>query len=86
MKCPEVNRLDLAPFVAEHQTSLYAFLYRMTGDSYLAEDLMQETFVRALRARNTYNPRGRLASWLFGIATNLLKDHWRRERKRHPCP
>lgn len=75
--------MDLAEFVAGQQASLYAFLYRMTGDSYLSEDLMQETFVRALRASKTYKPQGRLASWLFSIATNLVKDHWRKQRSRN---
>ncbi len=73
-------------FVTEHQHSLYAFLYRMTGDRYLAEDLMQETFVRALEASERYKPQGRLASWLFGIAANLTKDHWRKQRNRHSVP
>ena len=78
--------MDLAGFVIEHQTSLYAFLYRMTGDRYLAEDLMQETFVRALQASKRYKPQGRLASWLFGIAANLTRDHWRKQRNRHSVP
>lgn len=78
--------MDLEELVAGHQTSLYAFLYRMTGDAYLAEDLMQETFVRALQASKTYKPQGRLSSWLFSIAANLTKDHWRKQRNRRSVP
>ena len=78
--------MDLAEFVASHQTSLYAFLYRMTGDPYVAEDLMQETFVRALRASKSYKPQGRLTSWLFSIAVNLVNDHWRKQKSRPSVP
>lgn len=38
---------NLAELVAEHQGSLFAFLYRMCGNADMAEELMQETFVRA---------------------------------------
>lgn len=78
--------MDLAELVTGHQSSLYAFLYRMTGDRYLAEDLMQETFVRALQASKRYKPQGRLISWLFSIAANLTKDHWRKQRNHDSVP
>ncbi len=70
--------MDLGRLVLDHQSSLYAFLYRMTGDPHLAEDLMQDTFVRALQASAKYQPQGRLSAWLFAIALNLTKDHWRK--------
>ncbi len=74
--------MDLEELVRDHQSSLYAFLFRMTGDHYLAEDLMQDTFVRALRASKGYRPRGRFSAWLFSIAVNLARDHWRKVHSR----
>jgi RNA polymerase sigma-70 factor (ECF subfamily) len=73
--------LDLPELVAQHQTNLFAFLYRMCGDTHLAEDLTQEVFVRAIRAAGRYEPRGKVTTWLFSIAANVVKDHWRRQTR-----
>lgn len=78
---------NLAELVAEHQGSLFAFLYRMCGDAALAEELMQETFVRALQAAKRYRPEARVSTWLFSIAANLVRDRWRRRaRQGDPLP
>ncbi len=73
--------MDLAELVAGHQTNLFAFLYRLTGDPALAEELMQEVFVRALRAAERYRPQGKVSTWLFAIAANVTRDHWRRRQR-----
>lgn len=73
---------NLEQLVAEHQGCLFAFLYRMCGQADLAEELMQETFVRALRAAKRYRPEGKVSTWLFSIAANLLRDWWRRQARR----
>jgi RNA polymerase sigma factor (sigma-70 family) len=70
---------NLPELVAGYQDSLFAFLYRMCGDADLAEELMQETFVRALRAAGRYQPDALLTTWLFQIAANLLRDRWRQQ-------
>jgi RNA polymerase sigma-70 factor (ECF subfamily) len=74
----------LENLVANHQGSLFAFLYRMCGDADLAEELMQETFVRALQAAQRYRPQASVSTWLFGIAANLVRDRWRRQARRGP--
>jgi RNA polymerase sigma-70 factor (ECF subfamily) len=65
---------------AEHQTPILNYLYRLVGDPALAEDLCQEAFTRAWRARvqlpQIENPR----AWLYRIATNAARDHLRRTR------
>lgn len=49
----------------------------------VAEDLVSETFLTALRNRDTFDPvRGTAQAWLFGIATNLLRNHHRSEVRR----
>ncbi|MGE5672931.1 MAG: RNA polymerase sigma factor [Mycobacterium leprae] len=73
--------MEIGPLVAEHQAALFAFLYRMCGDADLAEELMQETFVRALQAAATYTPRAKIRTWLFHIAANLVRDRWRRRAR-----
>lgn len=76
--------MDLEQFIAEHQGALFAFLYRMVGEQDLAEDLMQETFARALQAAKRYRPQGKVSTWLFAIAANLVRDRWRRKQVRGP--
>jgi RNA polymerase sigma factor (sigma-70 family) len=64
---------------AEHAQALYAFLSYRTGDRVLAEDLLADTFERALRARRRFDRRKASAkTWLYTIALNLMRDHHRR--------
>src|SRR5215217_7743028 len=59
--------------------SLFGFLAYRTGDRALAEDLLADTFERALRARRGFDRRrGTERNWLYAIALNLLRDHARR--------
>jgi RNA polymerase sigma factor (sigma-70 family) len=65
-------------YEAEAQ-SVYGFLAYRTGDRALAEDLLADTFERALRSRRKYDARkGTARNWLYAIALNLLRDHARR--------
>jgi RNA polymerase sigma-70 factor (ECF subfamily) len=58
---------------------VYAYLFARTGgDHALAEDLTQQAFLRAIRARTSYDGRAPIVAWLCGIARNLLTDHHRR--------
>lgn len=64
---------------AEEAESLFAFLAYRTGDRLLAEDILADTFERALRARHRFDPRrGAERAWLYSIAVNLLRDRARR--------
>lgn len=72
------NLMDL---LVQHQGSLFAYLYRMCGDADQAEELMQETLIRALCAAERYRPETNLKNWLLSIATNLLRDQWRRKKR-----
>jgi RNA polymerase sigma-70 factor (ECF subfamily) len=67
-----------------HAGSVYGFLVRRLGDSALAEDLYQETFLRLHRARRSYDPSRPFRAWLFAIVHNLLADT-RRTRRRRPA-
>jgi RNA polymerase sigma factor (sigma-70 family) len=59
--------------------SLFAFLAYRTGDRSLAEDLLGDTFERALRARTRFDRRrGSERTWLYAIALNALRDQARR--------
>jgi RNA polymerase sigma-70 factor (ECF subfamily) len=60
--------------------SLWAYLSRMTGDASLADDLLQETYYRFLRANGSYESDAHRRNYLFRIATNLARDVHRRRR------
>jgi RNA polymerase sigma-70 factor (ECF subfamily) len=64
---------------AEHAQALYAFLRYRTADPVLAEDLLADTFERALRARRRFDRRkASEKTWLYAIALNRLRDQLRR--------
>jgi RNA polymerase sigma factor (sigma-70 family) len=66
-------------FTANFQ-HVHRFLARRVGSA-LADDLAAETFAVAFRRRASFDPSlGEVRGWLFGIATNLLRAHWREEQ------
>jgi RNA polymerase sigma-70 factor, ECF subfamily len=65
-----------------HHGEIYRYVWRMTGRASEADDLSQETFVRAYRAYKTLPADANKRAWLFAIATNLCRNHFRSERRR----
>ncbi|ALG08655.1 RNA polymerase sigma factor [Kibdelosporangium phytohabitans] len=65
----------------EHARPIRSYLAGRVGAD-VADDLVAETFLIALRRRTTYDPQqATVRSWLYGIATNLLRNHARREER-----
>jgi RNA polymerase sigma-70 factor, ECF subfamily len=64
--------------VRRYQRPVIGLIVRMTGDHAQAEDLAQETFVKAFRHLKSFDPARRLSSWLFRIAHNTTLDALRR--------
>jgi RNA polymerase sigma-70 factor (ECF subfamily) len=66
---------DVRAAYAAHSGELYGFAVRSLGDSGLAEEAVQETFVRAWRAGERFDPEiGSLRTWLFAILRNVVID------------
>lgn len=59
---------------------LWSYLYRVCSNAALADDLLQEAYYRLLRARFAETDQNYMKNYLFRIATNLLRDHWRQPR------
>lgn len=64
--------------IRRYERPLFSLLYRMVRDRELAEDLAQETFIKALNAIESYRPEYKFSSWIFKIANNAAIDHMRR--------
>lgn len=67
--------------VARYRGRLYNFVFRFVGDRETAEDIVQETFLRAFRKRKEYRAIANFSTWLFTIAGNLAKSELRRRKR-----
>lgn len=65
------DRAAAAEFIKAHQASLYAYMLRMSGRPDVAEDIVQDAFVRALTNLHRFDFRFRFSTWLFTIAKRL---------------
>lgn len=63
-----------------YQRPVFSLIYRMVRDRELAEDLAQESFVKALNALDTYRPEFKFSSWIFKIANNTAIDYLRKKK------
>lgn len=73
--------MDEAAFAAFHQQTsraLWAYLARVSGNPALADDIAQESYLRFLCAHRRSEGDAAARGYLFRIATNLMRDHWRR--------
>lgn len=78
------HQAALATLVERHYDPLLGYLYRMmSGDRPLAEDLVQETFLRVLNAARQYQHPRPFKPWLYAIATNLARNYYKRADTRH---
>lgn len=68
--------------VATHHGEIYRYLVRATGRTSDADDLSQETFLRAYRAYRALPKDANTRAWLFAIATNLSRNHFRAQSRR----
>ena len=67
-------------FYEQTARPMWLYLARTTGDDRLADDLLQETYYRFLRTRTAFESDDHRRHYLFRIATNLVRDQWRRAR------
>ncbi len=64
--------------IRRYERPVFSLVLRMVRDRQLAEDLAQETFIKALNAIASYKPEYKFSSWIFKIANNAAIDHLRR--------
>jgi RNA polymerase sigma-70 factor (ECF subfamily) len=74
---------SLETLLVSFSPRVYGLLFRLVGRADVAEDLMQETMLRAFRSLSAYRPEGKFRAWVFRIAVNLARD-WIRRQPREP--
>jgi len=62
---------------ARHKGGLYRYLMRQCAHAGIVDELFQDIWLGAIRARTTYAPSAKFTTWLYRIAHNRLIDHWR---------
>src|SRR4028119_2072945 len=79
------NESAFEELVTRHKSKVYTTILLIVKDTYTAEDLLQETFVKAIHTMKSgrYNEEGKFSSWICRIAHNLAIDFFRKE-KRNP--
>jgi RNA polymerase sigma-70 factor, ECF subfamily len=70
--------------VDKFRRPMNSFMYRMTRNQAVAEELAQEVFLRVYRSRQTYAASAKFTTWLYRIATNLAVNHARDTRHERP--
>lgn len=78
------NEVALESLIHRHKDKVYTSIYMMVKDQYLAEDLFQETFMKAVDTLRSgrYNEEGKFAPWVLRIAHNLCIDYFRKQKRR----
>lgn len=66
--------------VGKFRRPIVSFMYRMTHNQSIAEELAQEVFLRVYRSRSSYQAEAKFSTWLYRIATNLAVNHARDTR------
>src|SRR3954468_8699266 len=79
---PATTEAEFAARAEQHRRELHVHCYRMLGNFEEAEDLVQETYLRAWRARDSFGGGHGLRAWLYKIATNACLDHLRARSRR----
>lgn len=81
-RLPRRDPAALEAFFDAFLPRIYGYVRRLVGDDHLAEDLTQEIFLQVHRSLESYDPARDIRPWLFSIATNKVRDHWRSRRHR----
>jgi len=74
------DREKFTLFVDKYKGPVYNMVYRLTGNGHDAEDLAQETFIKAYRSLNSFKTNKKFFPWLYAIAINLTRNHLKKKK------
>lgn len=77
------NEESLSVLVKRHKRRIFSYIYLITRNKALTEDVFQETFFKVIQTlkKQQYNEEGKFLPWVLRIAKNLIIDHFRRVKK-----
>ena len=76
-----MKNTDMDAVYQEHAKVVHGFLFKMCQDTHLAEDLMQDTFLKAMEHIEDFDGKCKLTTWLCQIAKNTYYDYLRKNKK-----
>lgn len=77
------NETALSVLVKRHKRRIYSYIYLITRNKSLTEDVFQDTFFKVIQTlkKGKYNEEGKFLPWILRIAKNLIIDHFRKTKK-----
>jgi RNA polymerase sigma-70 factor (ECF subfamily) len=77
------NEESLSVLVQHHKRRIFSYIYMITRNKVLTEDIFQETFFKVIQTlkKEQYNEEGKFLPWILRIAKNLIIDHFRKVKK-----
>lgn len=75
------QRVDVRSALQAHGDRLLRSAYLLCGDATEAQDLVQETFLQALKSAHRFRGESAIYTWLHGILLNVSRHHWRRQKR-----
>lgn len=76
-----MDESEFKVFYETHAKPLWSYVYRLTKDEALADDIVQESFVRYLNRELFFLTESQKKSYIYQTATNIVKDHWRKSKR-----
>jgi RNA polymerase sigma-70 factor (ECF subfamily) len=80
------NKKALHHLISTQYPILSGYVMKMVGERELARDIVQDTLLKGIENLHRYRHEGKFSTWLIQIATNHLKDEWRKQQKRSSVP
>jgi len=77
----KITESEFEQLFKENQPKLKSFIYRLVTNTEDVDDLSQETFIKAYKNLNKFKGESSLKTWLFAIANNLIKDHFKAQKR-----
>ena len=78
------NKEKFGLLIEKYQDTLFTFIFYSVKDEGTAKDILQETFLKALKEINNYKEEGKFKAWLWTIARNKVMDFYRKAKKLVP--